>query len=121
MIEHGTSDAVVVEPRTGRPVGVLSTLDIAGILAGASAEPRGAATSGFVVVRVLFSPAQGGCLRARRVPVAGVMRWIACDLRRRRLGIDGLGFLQTQGSCFRARRPSWRFVLAFVFVVRRPL
>ena len=32
MIEHGTSHAVVVEPRTGRPVGVLSTLDIAGIL-----------------------------------------------------------------------------------------
>ena len=28
----GTSHAVVVEPRTGRPVGVLSTLDIAGIL-----------------------------------------------------------------------------------------
>ena len=33
MLEHGTSHAVVVEPRTGRPVGVLSTLDIAGILA----------------------------------------------------------------------------------------
>ena len=32
MIEHGTSHAVVIEPRTGRPVGVLSTLDIAGIL-----------------------------------------------------------------------------------------
>jgi CBS domain-containing protein len=32
MIEHDTSHAVVVEPRTGRPVGVLSTLDIAGIL-----------------------------------------------------------------------------------------
>ena len=32
MIEHGTSHAVVVEPRTGRAVGVLSTLDIAGIL-----------------------------------------------------------------------------------------
>lgn len=32
MIEMGTSHAVVVEPRTGRPVGVLSTLDIAGIL-----------------------------------------------------------------------------------------
>ena len=32
MLEHGTSHAVVVEPRTGRPVGVLSTLDIAGIL-----------------------------------------------------------------------------------------
>ena len=32
MVEHGTSHAVVVEPGTGRPVGVLSTLDIAGIL-----------------------------------------------------------------------------------------
>jgi CBS domain-containing protein len=32
MLEHGTSHAVVVEPRTGRPVGVLSTLDIAGIV-----------------------------------------------------------------------------------------
>ena len=32
MLEHGTSHAVVVEPRTGRPVGMLSTLDIAGIL-----------------------------------------------------------------------------------------
>jgi CBS domain-containing protein len=32
MVEHGTSHAVVVEPRTGRPVGMLSTLDIAGIL-----------------------------------------------------------------------------------------
>jgi CBS domain-containing protein len=32
MLEHGTSHAVVVEPSTGRPVGVLSTLDIAGIL-----------------------------------------------------------------------------------------
>ena len=32
MLDHGTSHAVVVEPRTGRPVGVLSTLDIAGIL-----------------------------------------------------------------------------------------
>jgi CBS domain-containing protein len=32
MLEHGTSHALVVEPRTGRPVGVLSTLDIAGIL-----------------------------------------------------------------------------------------
>jgi CBS domain-containing protein len=32
MLEHGTSHAVVVEPRTGRAVGVLSTLDIAGVL-----------------------------------------------------------------------------------------
>ena len=32
MLEHGTSHAVVVEPRTGRAIGVLSTLDIAGIL-----------------------------------------------------------------------------------------
>jgi len=34
MLEHDTSHAVVVEPRTGRPVEVLSTLDIAGILGG---------------------------------------------------------------------------------------
>jgi len=45
--------------------------------------------------------------------------WLIAYDRMRRLGIDGLGFLQTQRSCFRARRPSWRFVLAFVFVVRR--
>ena len=32
MLEHGTSHAVVVEPHTGRAIGVLSTLDIAGIL-----------------------------------------------------------------------------------------
>ena len=32
MLEHGTSHAVVVQLGTGRPVGVLSTLDIAGIL-----------------------------------------------------------------------------------------
>ena len=30
--DHHTSHAIVVEPRTDRPVGVLSTLDIAGIL-----------------------------------------------------------------------------------------
>jgi CBS domain-containing protein len=32
MLDQNTSHAVVVEPRTDRPVGVLSTLDIAGIL-----------------------------------------------------------------------------------------
>jgi CBS domain-containing protein len=32
MLEQHTSHAIVVEPRTERPVGVLSTLDIAGIL-----------------------------------------------------------------------------------------
>jgi CBS domain-containing protein len=32
MVEQGTSHAVVVESGTGRPVGVLSTLDVAGIL-----------------------------------------------------------------------------------------
>jgi CBS domain-containing protein len=32
MLDQNTSHAVVVEPRTGRPVGVVSTLDIAGIL-----------------------------------------------------------------------------------------
>jgi CBS domain-containing protein len=32
MLDQSTSHAVVVEPRTDRPVGVLSTLDIAGIL-----------------------------------------------------------------------------------------
>jgi CBS domain-containing protein len=32
MLDQGTSHAVVVEPGTGRAIGVLSTLDIAGIL-----------------------------------------------------------------------------------------
>jgi hypothetical protein len=32
VLEQHTSHAIVVEPRTERPVGVLSTLDIAGIL-----------------------------------------------------------------------------------------
>jgi CBS domain-containing protein len=32
MLDEGTSHAVVVEPRSDKPVGVLSTLDIAGIL-----------------------------------------------------------------------------------------
>jgi CBS domain-containing protein len=32
MLDRQTSHAVVVDPRTDRPVGVLSTLDIAGIL-----------------------------------------------------------------------------------------
>jgi predicted transcriptional regulator len=32
MLEQGTSEADVVEPRTDRPVGALSTLNVAGIL-----------------------------------------------------------------------------------------
>jgi hypothetical protein len=32
MLDQGTSQAVVVEPRTGRPVGALSTFNVAGIL-----------------------------------------------------------------------------------------
>jgi CBS domain-containing protein len=32
MLDQHTSHAIVVDPRTDRPVGVLSTLDIAGIL-----------------------------------------------------------------------------------------
>jgi CBS domain-containing protein len=32
MAEHGATHAVVIDERTGRPIGVLSTLDIAGIL-----------------------------------------------------------------------------------------
>ena len=33
MLAAGTSHAIVEEPSSGRPVGVVSTLDIAGILA----------------------------------------------------------------------------------------
>ena len=33
MSEHGVSHLVVVQPQTGHPVGVLSTLDVAGVLA----------------------------------------------------------------------------------------
>jgi len=33
MVEHDDSHALVVDPRSGRPVGVLSTLDLAGVLA----------------------------------------------------------------------------------------
>jgi CBS domain-containing protein len=33
MLSHNTSHALVVEPRTNRPVGVISTLDLAGVLA----------------------------------------------------------------------------------------
>ena len=33
MTEHGTAHLVVVEPASGRPVGVLSTLDVAAALA----------------------------------------------------------------------------------------
>jgi CBS domain-containing protein len=32
MLDHDVSHAIVVEPRAGRPVGVVSTLDVAGIL-----------------------------------------------------------------------------------------
>jgi CBS domain-containing protein len=34
MVEHEVTHVVVVEPRSARPVGVLSTLDIARALAG---------------------------------------------------------------------------------------
>jgi CBS domain-containing protein len=34
MVEHQTAHAVVVDPVTGRPIGILSTLDIARFLAG---------------------------------------------------------------------------------------
>jgi len=34
MLEHGASHLVVVEPHTALPIGVLSTLDVAGALAG---------------------------------------------------------------------------------------
>jgi CBS domain-containing protein len=33
MVENEVSHALVVDPRSGRPVGVLSTLDLAGVLA----------------------------------------------------------------------------------------
>jgi CBS domain-containing protein len=33
MVEHEVTHALVVDPRSGRPVGVLSTLDLAGVLA----------------------------------------------------------------------------------------
>ena len=33
MVRHAVSHALVVDPRTDRPVGVVSTLDIAGIIA----------------------------------------------------------------------------------------
>ena len=38
MLDQHTSHAVVVEPRTGRPVGAVSTLDIAGTSAGDGAD-----------------------------------------------------------------------------------
>jgi CBS domain-containing protein len=34
MVEHETSHVIVVEPHSGRPYGVLSTLDVARALAG---------------------------------------------------------------------------------------
>ncbi len=33
MLKHGTSHLVVVEPDSERPIGILSTLDVAGLLA----------------------------------------------------------------------------------------
>jgi CBS domain-containing protein len=33
MVEHEVSHALVVDARSGRPVGVLSSLDVAGLLA----------------------------------------------------------------------------------------
>jgi CBS domain-containing protein len=33
MADHNVSHLVVVQPHSGQPVGVLSTLDIAGVLA----------------------------------------------------------------------------------------
>jgi len=34
MAEHQTTHAVVIDPVTGRPIGILSTLDVARFLAG---------------------------------------------------------------------------------------
>jgi hypothetical protein len=34
MVEHQTTHAVVVDPVTSRPIGILSTLDVARCLAG---------------------------------------------------------------------------------------
>ena len=39
MIEHESSHVVVVEPAIGRPIGVLSTLDVARMLAGFDSRP----------------------------------------------------------------------------------
>jgi CBS domain-containing protein len=33
MLEHGVSHMIVIDPETRRPIGVLSTLDIAGVIA----------------------------------------------------------------------------------------
>jgi len=33
MVRHAVSHALIVDPRSDRPVGVVSTLDIAGIVA----------------------------------------------------------------------------------------
>jgi CBS domain-containing protein len=33
MMQHGVTHLVVVDPETGRPVGVLSSLDVAGVIA----------------------------------------------------------------------------------------
>ena len=35
MVEHGVSHLVVVDPASGYPVGILSTLDVAVLYAGA--------------------------------------------------------------------------------------
>ncbi|MFZ0381685.1 MAG: CBS domain-containing protein [Solirubrobacteraceae bacterium] len=33
MLEHGVSHMIVIDPETRRPIGVLSTLDVIGVLA----------------------------------------------------------------------------------------
>ena len=33
MLSHGTTHVVVIDPEIQRPIGILSTLDIAGVLA----------------------------------------------------------------------------------------
>ena len=43
MTEHEVSHVIVVDPLTDRPVGVLSTLDVAAILTGAEPRDRGGA------------------------------------------------------------------------------
>ncbi len=43
MTEHDVSHVIVVDPHTDRPVGVLSTLDVAAILTGAEPRDRGGA------------------------------------------------------------------------------
>jgi CBS domain-containing protein len=40
MAEHEVAHLIVVQPHSGHPVGVLSALDVAGMLAWAGTEPR---------------------------------------------------------------------------------